>query len=138
MDIVSHQEVADGEHGQVLKITKQNGAGNLYFRSPTTDVSHWLESGELIFDIKVESMTDGSELMVKIDSGWPKTSDMTVALPPIGQWGEVRIKLADLLAQSNRFAAGNKADPSIINNLLVFEPTAAMTFSLDNIRFEKR
>ncbi|EKO3922388.1 glycoside hydrolase family 16 protein [bacterium 19MO03SA05] len=138
MDIVSHQEVADGEHGQVLKITKKNGAGNLYFRSPTTDVSHWLESGELIFDIKVESMTDGSELMVKIDSGWPKTSDMTVELPPIGQWGEVRIKLADLLAQSNRFAAGNKADPTMINNLLVFEPTAAMIVSLDNIRFEKR
>jgi len=138
MDIVSHQEVADGEHGQVLKISKKNGAGNLYFRSPTTDVSHWLESGELIFDIKVESMTDGSELMVKIDSGWPKTSDMTVALPAMGQWGEVRIKLADLLAQSNRFVAGNQADPTMINNLLVFEPTAAMTFSLDNIRFEKR
>lgn len=135
--VVSYQEIDEVGRGQVLNIIKHNGAGNLYFRSPTTDVSHWLDNGELIFDIKVDSMEEGSELMVKMDSGWPKTSDMTVALPPMGQWGQVRIKLADLLAQSNRFVAGNQADPKMINNLLVFEPSSAMTFSLDSIRFEK-
>ncbi|WP_428774820.1 family 16 glycosylhydrolase [Vibrio sp.] len=138
MDIVTHQEVTDSDHGAVLRIEKQNGAGNIYFRSPTTDITHWLDSGYLLFDIKVDSMTDGAELLVKIDSGWPKTSDVTVDLPAAGQWGEVRLALADILASSNRFVAGNKADPSAINNLLVFEPTGGMKFDLDNIRFEKQ
>ncbi|MGR5528991.1 family 16 glycosylhydrolase [Vibrio alfacsensis] len=137
MNLIEHEEIDEVSRGKVLKITKQNGAGNIYFRSPTTDIRHWLETGELVFDIKVDEMTDGSELMVKTDSGWPKASDMTVTLPEMGQWGEVRIKLADLLAQTNRFVAGNQADPAAITNLLVFEPTAAMTFSLDNVRFAK-
>lgn len=136
-ELVTYQEIIEEWRGKVLAINKKNGAGNIYFRSPTTDLTHWLESGELVFDVKVESMTAGSELIVKTDSGWPKTSDITVALPPVGQWGEVRIKLADLLSRGNRAAAGNKADPKTINNLLVFDPSAAMVLKLDNIRFEK-
>jgi len=136
-NIIMYQEVVEDGRGKVLAINKKNGAGNIHFRSPTTDLTDWLETGELIFDVKVESMTAGSELIVKTDSGWPKTSDMTVDLPPVGQWGEVRIKLADLLSSGNRAAAGNKADAKTINNLLVFEPSASMVFKLDNIRFEK-
>lgn len=137
-EIIKYQEVTEEGRGKVLAINKQNGAANIHFRSPTTDLTEWLARGELIFDVKVESMTNGSELIIKTDSGWPKTSDMTVQLPPVGQWGEVRIKLADLLSSGNRGAAGNKAEPTQINNLLVFEPSAEMSLKLDNIRFDRR
>ncbi|MGR5346332.1 glycoside hydrolase family 16 protein [Vibrio mediterranei] len=137
VNLVEHQEVEEAGRGSVLEITKQNGAGNIYFRSPVTDVTHWKETGVLVFDMKVESMGNGTELLVKMDSGWPKTSDYTVPLPATGEWGEVRIAIADILDSDNRFVGGNQANPKAISNLLVFEPQGAMTFKLDNIRFEK-
>ncbi|MEZ8194576.1 glycoside hydrolase family 16 protein [Vibrio cortegadensis] len=137
LDIVEHQEVEEADRGTVLEITKKNGGGNVYFRSPVTDVTHWKATGVLVFDLKVENMGEGTELLVKMDSGWPKTSDVTVPLPAVGQWGEVRIAIADILDSDNRFAGGNQADPAAISNLLVLEPQGAMTFKLDNIRFEK-
>jgi len=137
VDIVEHQEVEVPERGKVLQVIKQNGSGNIYFRSPTTDVTHWRETGTLVFDLKIISAGSGTELLVKMDSGWPKTSDYTVAQPPLGTWGEVRIAIADILDSDNRFAGGNQADPKVISNLLVFEPQGEMTFQLDNIRFEK-
>ncbi len=137
VDIVEHQEVEEAGRGSVLQVTKKNGAGNIYFRAPTTNVTHWLESGVLIFDIKVDSSGSNVDLLVKMDSGWPKTSDYVVPLPEVGQWGEVRIAIADIINSDNRFASGNQADPKAISNLLVFEPQGEMSFKLDNIRFNK-
>lgn len=137
VDIVEHKEREEAGRGTVLQVTKKNGSGNIYFRSPVTDVSHWRESGMLVFDIQVESMGDSAELLIKMDSGWPKTSDYTVPLPTLGEWGTVRISIDDILSSDNRFEGGNQADPKAISNLLVFEPQGAMSFKLDNIRFEK-
>ncbi|SHO55758.1 glycoside hydrolase family 16 protein [Vibrio quintilis] len=136
--LVSYQEVEEKGHGKVLQLIKQNGAGNLYFRAPVTDLTAWLSQGELIFDLNIESADKQAELLIKTDSGWPKTSDMNVPLPPVGQWQEVRIPLKTLFANTNRYVAGNQADPAAIKNLLVFEPVGgAMTLKLDNIRFQK-
>lgn len=138
VDIVEHNELEEAGRGTVLQVTKQNGSGNIYFRSPVTDVSHWRETGMLEFDIKVESMSDSAELLIKMDSGWPKTSDYTVPLPALGEWSTVRISIDEILSSDNRFEGGNQADPKAISNLLVFEPQGAMSFKLDNIRFEKQ
>ena len=129
--------MTEPDRGTVLQVNKNQGSGNIYFRSPVTDVTHWQETGELVFDLKVESMADGVELLVKMDSGWPKTSDYTVPLSAINEWKTVRIPIADILKRDNRFAGGNQADPTTITNLLVFEPQGEMSFKLDNIRFEK-
>ncbi|CAH7463364.1 Beta-glucanase precursor [Vibrio chagasii] len=137
LDIVDYQEVTEPDRGTVLQVNKKEGSGNIYFRSPVTDVTHWQETGELVFDLKVESMADGVELLVKMDSGWPKTSDYTVPLSAMNEWKTVRIPIADILKRDNRFSAGNQADPTMITNLLVFEPQGEMSFKLDNIRFEK-
>lgn len=136
IDVVSHEEVDEADRGKVLKINKQNGAGNIYFRAPKSNLTHWLDGGQLVFDLKIESQAEGAELLVKMDSGWPKASDYSVTLPPAGTWGEVRINIADLVKSGNRFSAGDAADITAISNLLVFEPLAAMTLKLDNIRFE--
>ncbi|MEH6453617.1 MAG: glycoside hydrolase family 16 protein [Psychromonas sp.] len=133
--VVKYEEVDEAGRGKVLQVSKQNGAGNIYFRSPKTDLTHWLDGGQLVFDIKVESQADGAELLVKLDSGWPKSSDYTVPKTTVGAWEEVRIDIADILDGGNRFESG-KAKISEINNLLVFEPLAAMSFKMDNIRFE--
>jgi hypothetical protein len=92
-----------------------------------------MDGGELVFDLKVEE--GDSELIVKMDSGWPNASDITVKQPAKGTWGEVRINVSELINKGNRFASG-KADISAIGNLLVVEPLGAMTIKLDNIRFE--
>ncbi|GEA60542.1 hypothetical protein VCO01S_17350 [Vibrio comitans NBRC 102076] len=129
--------VDDASKGKVLRIEKSGASGNSYFKTPEVDLSDWLGSGELVFDLFVESNPNDSELLVKIDSGWPKVSDLDVPLPDQGQWQEVRIKLSDLANGGNRFAAGNKVDMSKIINLLVIEPQGEMTLMMDNVRFER-
>ncbi|WP_394149023.1 family 16 glycosylhydrolase [Vibrio maritimus] len=136
VNIVEHKIAQEDERGSVLEITKQNGAGNLYFRSPVTDMTEWKKEGTLVFDIKVEEGAD-TELLIKMDSGWPNTSDYVVPKSNVGEWKQVKIAIADILDSDNSFAPGAQADPKAVNNILVFEPQGAMTFKLDNIRFER-
>ncbi|USD68265.1 glycoside hydrolase family 16 protein [Vibrio sp. SCSIO 43136] len=137
VDIVEYEEVDIASGGKALSVIKQNGAGNIYFRSPPTDFTSWLEAGELVFDIKVLDKPSNVDLVVKMDSGWPKTSDLNAPLEDTPQWQTVRMSVADIIAGGNRHESGNAADPANINNLLVFEPTGQMSFELDNIRFER-
>lgn len=132
-NIVEHQEIEEVGRGKVLSISKLNGGGNVYFRSPKTDLSDWVENGKLTFDIKVDNIAAGVELLIKMDSGWPATSDISVPLVETQEWQTVSIAIADIIAGGNRYVSGS-ADPSNINNLLVIEPTGEMVFSLDNIR----
>ncbi|WP_413700262.1 hypothetical protein ACLKMH_24050 [Psychromonas sp. KJ10-10] len=94
-----------------------------------------MDNGQLVFDLKVESKKSGTELLVKMDSGWPNASDISVQQPAEGTWGEVRINVAELIGNGNRYASG-KADISEIGNVLVVEPLGPMTLKMDNIRFE--
>jgi hypothetical protein len=60
-----------------------------------------------------------------------------VPLPTEGVWTEVRIPVADILANGNSLNGGNgEADPFVLNNVFVVEPTGVMTFKVDNIRLE--
>lgn len=132
-EVVEQEEVDEAGHGKVWKITKTGDSGNVYLRAPKTNLSHWMDNGQLVFDLKVEE--GDSELIVKMDSGWPNASDITINKPATGTWSEVRINIVDLIANGNRFASG-KADISAIGNILVIEPLGVMTLKVDNIRFE--
>lgn len=133
--VVSHQEMPEADRGDVLLISKTGANGNVYFEYPPhADLSAWLAAGELVFDLYVVS-NSGAELLVKLDSGWPNVSDYSVPLPATGEWTEVHVNLAALLANGNRFAPGSSADMSDIANVLVIEPLGAMELRLDNIRF---
>ncbi|QJR82933.1 family 16 glycosylhydrolase [Alteromonas pelagimontana] len=134
---VAIETVEDGEHGNVLQITQTGDTGNMYVNTdPAISLTHFAEYGELVFDVRVINNDADSSLLVKMDSGWPAVSDTTVPLPAVGEWQEIHISVADLLAQGNRFAPGNFANVDALVNPFVVETTGPMTYALDNIRFQ--
>ena len=130
-------EVAEDNRGNVIEVVKTGATGNFYFVAPDGgfDLSSYEAQGELVFDLNVSSLDGGVELYVKFDSGWPNVSDYSVTLPTTGEWAEVRISVADILANGNSFGDGT-ADPFNLTNAFVVEPTGVMTFKLDNVRLE--
>ena len=134
---ISYSEIAEAGHGNVFNVVKTGATGNVYFNvtSGAANLSTWNTGGVLIFNLKVNSMADGTKLLVKMDSGWPSVSDVAVTLPPIGTWGEFRINVSDLIARGNSIQTGI-ANLSAITNIFVIEPSAAMDVSFDNIRLE--
>lgn len=131
-------EITDPQRGKVLNMIKTGGAGNVFFNliDGPADLRAWADKGLLSFDIRVNSQAANSQLLVKMDSGWPNTSDTNPSLPPIGQWREIQIPIAQLIARGNSLAEGS-ANLGNIANILVLEPSAAMDISLDNIRLLK-
>lgn len=134
---ISHSEVAEAGRGDVWNVVKTGANGNVYFKikGDPADMSNWSTDSELVFDVKVNSKADGAKLLVKIDSGWPAVSDVSVPVAENGVWKEYRITLADLLDNGNSLAAG-KATLVSIANAFVVDPSAAMNVSFDNIRIE--
>jgi hypothetical protein len=118
-------------------VDKTGPNGNYYIVAPAGgfDLSPYEASGELVFDLFVTSSGGGVELYVKFDSGWPNVSDYSVPLPAEGVWTEVRVSVAEVLANGNSFGDGT-ADVFNLTNLFVVEPTGVMTFKVDNIRLE--
>ncbi|KXF82814.1 glycoside hydrolase family 16 protein [Enterovibrio coralii] len=134
--VYTETKQVDGR-GNVLAIKKTGDTGNFYFETPEVNMGEWMSGGDLVFDLLVEESAPNAGLMVKMDSGWPNTSDIDVALPPKGQWKQVRINVADLIENGNRFAPGAKANIESIKNIFVIEPTGPMVLNIDNVRFEK-
>ena len=128
--------VDSGERGQVMQITKTGETGNVYFATPELNLTSWTKDAKLVFDIKMEEVTKGDKIMVKVDSGWPNVSDYPIDVPQDNQWHTVTISLNDLVQNGNSFASG-KVDMSKIKNLLVLDPQGEMIFQLDNVRFER-
>ncbi|MCL9774102.1 glycoside hydrolase family 16 protein [Vibrio methylphosphonaticus] len=126
--------IDEPKRGKVIELTKKGKVGNAYFITPELDLSDWADKGELVFDIKVPTANSDSQLLVKMDSGWPLAGDYEVPLKVGEQWQEVRIPLSQLVSNGNRFAKGSTVDLSKVKNLLVLEPNASLTVFLDNIR----
>lgn len=135
---ISYSQVAEADHGMVLNVVKTGATGNVYFNIPAgaANLSTWSSGGELVFNLKVNSMADGAKLLIKMDSGWPSVSDVAATLPAIGVWGEYRINVSDLIAKGNSIQSGI-ANLSAISNIFVIEPTAAMNVTFDNVRLVK-
>jgi hypothetical protein len=136
--ITSSEVTDDVDHGQVFHVVKtSNAGGNVFFNvTGGADLSHWAATGKLTFDMKINSKAVGSVLLVKMDSGWPAASDVTVDLPADGVWRTFTIDVADLMALDNSYSPGNYANIAAISNIFVMEPTDAMDVVFDNIRLE--
>lgn len=136
---ISSSEVTDDDssHGKAFRVNQTGSVGNVYFNvtGGAADLSGWTATGKLKFDLKVNSMAAGAKLLVKIDSGWPNVSDVSVTLPATGTWGSYSIDVSDLLDNGNSLASGT-ASIKAITNIFVIEPSAAMDVSFDNIRLE--
>jgi hypothetical protein len=129
--------VAEAGRGDVLNVVKTGSNGNVYFEvnGDPTDLTNWSGDSELIFDVKVNSNPDGSNLLVKIDSGWPNVSDFTVPVAADGVWKEIRITLADLKDNGNSLAGG-MANLALIKNTFVIDSNGPIDVSFDNVRIE--
>lgn len=89
--------------------------------------------GQLVFDIKVNSISPGATLTVKIDSGYPTLGQ--AALSPsqytVGSWRRVAIDFATLLSDPG---PGPGLDVNNVVNAFVIEVTGgAADFYLDNV-----
>lgn len=136
---ISYSQIAEVDHGTVLNVVKTGATGNVYFNIPagSANLSAWgTGGGELVFNLKVNSLADGTRLLIKMDSGWPSVSDVAATLPATGTWGEYRINVSDLIAKGNSIQSGI-ANLSGISNIFVIEPTGAMNVSFDNVRLVK-
>lgn len=134
---ISYSQPTEAGRGTILTVNKTGSTGNVYFNitSGAANLSKWNASGVLAFDVKVNSLADGSKLLVKMDSGWPSVSDVSVTLPATGTWGTYKINVSDLIAKGNSIQSGI-ANLSAITNIFVVEPSGAMNVSFDNIRLE--
>lgn len=133
---VEHQLISEEQRDAIWRITKSGDIGNVYLKIAKTDLSAWAEEGELVFDLNIESRDNNADLLIKMDSGWPNTSDIRLTQLPVNQWQEVRIKVADFIKSDNSYSPGNKINIKAITNILVIEPTGKMILKLDNIRLE--
>lgn len=135
---VTTSTVVESGRGSVFKVVKTGGDGNASFHMIDAPISlnHWATAGKLKFDIKVNSKASGSTLLVKMDSGWPQLSDVSVPLPADGAWESFSIDVADLISRRNSLDASGIVNVSSVINLFVIEPSGTMDVVFDNIRLE--
>ena len=133
----------DDSSNTVWNVSISGDTGNVFMGTGNLSSDPVLDSGfdfsgvgfgQLVFDIKVISITPGTTLTVKIDSGYPNLGQ--VALTPsqysVGSWRRVAINFADLLA--NPGPGGASLDLNNVVNAFVMEVTGGNAhFYLDNI-----
>ena len=128
---------AEPAHGKVLNIAKTGATGSAFFTVNTHpipgDFSKWSAKGELVFDYRVNTKGANVKLLVKMDSGWPKVSDVEVDSAADGVWKTFRIDVATLIARGNSIEPG-AANIAALTNVFVVEPSGVMNVDVDNIR----
>ncbi len=134
MSIAGVPEEGRGIIFNVVKVAAGNG--NAYFNilNGPADLANWFNEGYFVFDMRINSKDDGAQLLMKLDSGYPDVSDLTVDLPPAGVWRTIRLPVAALHANGNSFEPERQANINALISLLVIEPLGAMNISFDNIR----
>ncbi len=129
--------VVEAGRGSVFKVVKTGGDGNVFFNviDGPANLNHWSATGKLQFDFKVNSKADGTALFIKMDSGWPNVSDVSIPLPADGVWTSYSIGVAELIAKGNSVACcPGIANLSAISNAFVVEPSGAIDVVFDNVR----
>ncbi|GGA75505.1 hypothetical protein GCM10011369_16710 [Neiella marina] len=132
-------------------ITVQNGVidgpiatiGNFYLITPGNtplDLSGY-SGGYLKFDVKVITLGTNSDVLVKMDSGWPSLSDVKLSsyggLPVAGgDFQSYSIPVADFIASDNSLSPGNKMDITSVPQPIVFDGLGGegMHLQVDNIQ----
>lgn len=126
----------------VWNVSVSGGTGNVYVTTSNLNSDPILDSGfdlsgdglgQLVFDIKLNSLSAGAVLTVKIDSGYPALGQVALdtAGLAIGVWHRMEINFADLLANPG---PGDGVDLNNVVSAFVMEVTnGAADFYLDNI-----
>lgn len=138
---ITASEVDEADRGKVFKVVKTGSDGNVFFnvKDGPANLNHWSSGGELVFDFKVNSKADDTKLLIKMDSGWPNVSDVSVPLPANGVWTEYRIGVADLIDNGNSVSCcPGIAKLNAITNIFVVEPSGAIDVVFDNVRLVEK
>ncbi|MGI9341668.1 MAG: family 16 glycosylhydrolase [Gammaproteobacteria bacterium] len=125
----------------IWRVSVSGGTGNVFVGTGDLSSDPVLDSGfdlsgpggQLVFDIKVNSISPGAVLTVKIDSGYPQLGQaaLTPAQYTVGSWRRVAIDIATLLADPG---PGPGLDLENVVNAFVIEVTGGdADFYLDNI-----
>jgi hypothetical protein len=126
----------------IWHVAISGGLANVYLGTadlgsdPVLDTGYDLSGaglGQLVFDIKVNSLSAGAILTIKIDSGYPQLGQvaLTTSHYTVGSWQRVAINFADLLADPG---PGAGLDLNNVVNAFVIEVTGGnANFYLDNI-----
>lgn len=132
----------DPVHLQVWDLNKTGtGPANGYinYTDGVLDLST-LQTGFLEFDLKVLNLEANTDILVKLDSGWPSVSDITIQRPATDNtWQSYRISLADFIASDNSISPGNKMTINSITNPFLIEPKSQQPWriQIDNIKITK-
>ncbi len=106
--------------GQTVWDVQFNGPGNIFLLADAGanidnfiladpfDGAGWNDTGDLIFDLRVQAIQPGTSLEVKLDSGWPNVSYYAIDVPPTGEWTTVAVRFSDLIP--NPHDGGGQAD----------------------------
>lgn len=144
-NVIESQINVGGRRGEVWDV-QFAGLGNVFLTSQdTTDTpefergvtlaggSGWSNYGEVAFKMKVLDASEDSQFTVKLDSGWPNLGEVAIDTPKIGKWRNVKVSVADLLANPNPAGAGVNLDN--IQNLFVLEYSGtSANVQIDNVR----
>lgn len=136
-DAEDNRQITDG-----VVAAEFDGAGNLYFSAAQqidmSDYADW----QLRFDLKINDLGTNSDVLVKIDSGWPNVSDIALTqtengLLADGQWHTYSIAVSDFVAADNRYSPGSRFELSNVMNPFVLEGLGGenLAIELANIRF---
>lgn len=75
--------------------------------------------GQIRFKLYIEALAEGTDLLVKLDSGFPNLGQITLPQMTQGEWHNVSVNISDLAA--NPFAGGTGLDLGNVLNLFVIE-----------------
>ena len=142
--VTSNPNFTDPEdyNNAIWHVSISGGIANVFLGTadlsadPVLDTGYDLSgngSGQLVFDIKVNSITPGTALTVKIDSGYPDLGQVLLspAQYTVGSWRRVTLDFSDLLADPG---PGGGLDLGNVVNIFVIEVTGGSAdFYLDNI-----
>jgi len=132
-----------GDNGMVIDITT-TGAGNVVINSAdgdsfdlfgmSTSQEPWkLAAGELKFDLFIDSSNtpENSNIIVKMDSGWPAVGSKTIPVSDLvmDEWQSISVKINDIVATPGE----QGVNMSTIVNLFVLEFSDAAHVQVDNI-----
>ena len=143
--LISNEGFTDPENSlnTVWSVAVSGGTANVFMGTVNLSSDPILDSGfdfsgdgfgQLVFDIKVNSIDPGTSLTVKIDSGYPDVGQVTLTTSQytVGSWRRVSIDFADLLA--NPEPSGTGLNLNDVVNAFVMEVTGGSAdFLLDNI-----
>lgn len=136
----------------VWRFQVSGGVANAFITSEDQSSHALLDTGfnfagsdrgsRLVFDMYVDTLSDGTSLLVKLDSGYPNLGQVTVPDVELDQWKTYSIAVKQFVDNPLQGVGGSGVDLESVLNPFVIEPANATAANisadlyLDNIRLE--